>query len=70
MSQPPIPYANPSVPMPSNRPTMLTVLAILGIVFGGLGVLVQPTRLLVQSVKVRSREMACSPRSIFDVPAR
>jgi hypothetical protein len=39
MSQPPIPYATPNIPMPSNRPTMLTVLAILGIIFGGLGVL-------------------------------
>jgi hypothetical protein len=39
MSQPPIPYATPNIPMPSNRPTILTVLAILGIVFGGLGVL-------------------------------
>jgi hypothetical protein len=39
MSQPTIPYMSSTVHPPSNRPTAVTVLAIIGIVFGALGVL-------------------------------
>jgi hypothetical protein len=39
MSLPPLPYQSRGVYPPIPRPTMLTVLAVLGIVFGGMGVL-------------------------------
>jgi len=39
MSQPPLSYASASVYPPSARPTAVSVLAIIGIVFGSLGVL-------------------------------
>ena len=39
MSQPPLSYASANIPVPSRRPTALTVLAIIGIVFGAMGVL-------------------------------
>lgn len=44
--QPPIDYAAPQIPMPPRRPTSVTVLAIIGIIFGALGVLCTPLGLI------------------------
>jgi hypothetical protein len=44
--QPPVEYAAPQIPIPPSRPTSVTVLAIIGIVFGALGVLCTPFGLL------------------------
>ena len=45
--QPHIPgYQTPSTPTPSPRPTSVTVLAIIGIIFGGIGVLCKPLGLV------------------------
>jgi hypothetical protein len=37
--QPPLDYASASLPAPNPRPTSVTVIAILGIIFGALGIL-------------------------------
>lgn len=44
--QPPIEYAAPAFPPPPRRPTSVTVLSIIGIILGAMGVICTPLGLI------------------------